>query len=66
MRHARDLAVRQKPLLRAYLSEQVRDQVAAGDVLAAQMWAQVAQVAMDQSPHLAFSFPRGGVRSVCG
>lgn len=60
LKQARDLAVRQKPLLRAYLSEQVRDQVAAGDVLAAQMWAQVAQVAMDEAPHLAFSFPEEG------
>ncbi len=57
---ARDLAVQQKPLLRAYLSEEVRDQVVAGDVLAAQMWAQVAQVAMDNSTNLAFSFPAEG------
>jgi spermidine/putrescine transport system substrate-binding protein len=57
---ARDLAVKQKPLLRAYLSEEVRDQVIAGDVLVAQMWAQVAQVAMDNSPNLAFSFPAEG------
>ena len=32
----------------------------AGDVLVAQMWAQVAQVAMDNSPDLAFCFPREG------
>ncbi len=57
---ARDLAVQQKPLLRAYLSEEVRDQVVAGDVLVAQMWAQVAQVAMDNAPDLAFSFPAEG------
>ncbi len=57
---ARDLAIQQKPLLRAYLSEEVRDQVVAGDVLVAQMWAQVAQVAMDNSPDLAFSFPAEG------
>lgn len=60
LKGARDLAIAQKPLLRAYLSEQVRDQVAAGDVLAAQMWAQVAQVAMDEAPSLAFSFPEEG------
>ncbi len=60
LRKARDLAVQQKPLLRAYLNEEVRDQVVAGDVLAAQMWAQVAQVAMDNSEHLAFAFPREG------
>jgi spermidine/putrescine transport system substrate-binding protein len=57
---ARDLAIRQKPLLRAYLNEEVRDQVIAGDVLVAQMWAQVAQVAMDNSPNLAFAFPTEG------
>ncbi len=60
LQQARDLAIQQKPLLRAYLSEQVRDQVAAGDVLAAQMWAQVAQVAMDEASQLDFSFPEEG------
>jgi spermidine/putrescine transport system substrate-binding protein len=60
LKAARDLAVHQKPLLRAYLNEEVRDQVAAGDVLAAQMWAQVAQVAMDNSNSLAFTFPAEG------
>jgi spermidine/putrescine transport system substrate-binding protein len=60
LRAARDLAVQQKPLLRAYLNEEVRDQVVAGDVLAAQMWAQVAQVAMDHASNLAFSFPAEG------
>lgn len=60
LKAARDLAIRQKPLLRAYLNEEVRDQVVAGDVLVAQMWAQVAQVAMDNSPKLAFSFPAEG------
>ncbi len=60
LRSARDLAIRQKPLLRAYLNEEVRDQVIAGDVLAAQMWAQVAQVAMDNSDELAFSYPSEG------
>jgi spermidine/putrescine transport system substrate-binding protein len=60
LKAARDLAVQEKPLLRAYLNEEVRDQVAAGDVLAAQMWAQVAQVAMDHASNLAFSFPTEG------
>jgi len=60
LKAARDLAIQQKPLLRAYLNEEVRDQVVAGDVLAAQMWAQVAQVAMDNSSDLAFAFPQEG------
>jgi spermidine/putrescine transport system substrate-binding protein len=57
---ARDLAIQQKPLLRAYLNEEVRDQVVAGDVLAAQMWAQVAQVAIDNAANVAFAFPSEG------
>lgn len=60
LKRARDLAVQQKPLLRAYMSEEVRDQVVAGDVLVAQMWAQVAQLAIDEQPALAFSFPSEG------
>ena len=60
LRKARDLAIQQKPLLRAYLNEEVRDQVVAGDVLVAQMWAQVSQVAMDNSANVAFSFPTEG------
>ena len=60
LKAARDLGVKQKPLLRAYLSEEVRDQVVAGDVLVAQMWAQVAQVAIDASDKLTFSFPAEG------
>jgi spermidine/putrescine transport system substrate-binding protein len=60
LRAARDLAVKQKPLLRAYLNEEVRDQVIAGDVLVAQMWAQVAQVAISSNTHLAFTFPSEG------
>ncbi len=60
LKQARDLAIQQKPLLRAYLNEEVRDQVVAGDVLVAQMWAQVAQVAMDNASNLAFSFPAEG------
>lgn len=65
LKQARDLAIRQKPLLRAYISEEVRDQVIAGDVLVAQMWAQVAQVAIDEQPALAFSFPREGFALYC-
>ena len=36
---ARQEALAQKPLLRAYLNAEVRDQAVAGDVLAAQAWA---------------------------
>ena len=40
-------AIRQKPLLRAYLNAEVRDQLVSGDVLAAHMWNTTAQQAMD-------------------
>jgi spermidine/putrescine transport system substrate-binding protein len=60
LKAARDLAIKQKPLLRAYLNEEVRDQVVAGDVLVAQMWAQVGQVAIDNAHGLAFAFPQEG------
>jgi spermidine/putrescine transport system substrate-binding protein len=53
-------AVRQKPLLRAYLNAEVRDQVVAGDVLAAQMWSTNAAQAIDAAPNLAFAYPLEG------
>ncbi len=53
-------AMVQKKLLRAYLNAEVRDQLVAGDVLAAQLWSTTAQQAMDSAPHLDFSFPREG------
>jgi spermidine/putrescine-binding protein len=43
------------------MNEEVRDQVVAGDVLVAQMWTQVAQVAMESAPNkLNFAYPREG------
>jgi len=57
---ARAAAIRQKPLLRAYLNAEVRDQVVAGDVLAAQLWTTTAQQAIDEAPGLAFCFPSEG------
>jgi spermidine/putrescine transport system substrate-binding protein len=60
LKAARDMAERQKPLLRAYLNEEVRDQVVAGDVLVAQMWGQVAEVAMESAPNLKFAYPSEG------
>jgi spermidine/putrescine transport system substrate-binding protein len=53
-------AVAQKPLLRAYLNAEVRDQLVAGDVLVAQLWATTAQQAMDASPRIGFAYPREG------
>ena len=53
---ARREALAQKPLLRAYLNAEVRDQAVAGDVLAAQAWAVTAAQAIAAAPgKLAFS-----------
>lgn len=57
---ARVQAVAQKPLLRAYINAEVRDQLIAGDVLAAQLWSTTAQQAMDESDKLAFCYPAEG------
>jgi spermidine/putrescine-binding protein len=58
---ARQEALAQKPLLRAYLNAEVRDQAAAGDVLAAQAWAVTAAQAIAAAPgKLAFAFPSDG------
>ncbi len=53
-------AVRQKPLLRAYLNAEVRDQLVSGDVLAAHMWNTTAQQAMDASQAIGFVYPEEG------
>jgi spermidine/putrescine transport system substrate-binding protein len=60
LKASRDMAEKQKPLLRAYLNEEVKDQVVAGDVLVAQMWGQVAAQAMEGAPKLRFSYPAEG------
>jgi spermidine/putrescine transport system substrate-binding protein len=58
---ARAEAIAQKRLLRAYLNAEVRDQLVAGDVLAAQLWATTAQQAIDAaSGGLAFVYPSEG------
>lgn len=53
-------AIAQKRLLRAYLNAEVRDQMVAGDVAAAQLWATTAQQAMDGEPALRFVYPAEG------
>jgi len=60
LRRAAKEAVDQKRMLRAYLNAEVRDQLVAGDVLAAQAWAITAQQAMDASPKLAYAHPKEG------
>ena len=53
-------AIRQKPLLRAYLNAEVRDQLVSGDVMAAHMWNTTAQQAMDSSSDVGFVYPSEG------
>jgi spermidine/putrescine transport system substrate-binding protein len=59
-------AVAQKPLLQAYLNAEVRDQIIAGDVSAAQAWAVTAAQAMAGAPgKLAFALPSEGFPRYC-
>jgi spermidine/putrescine transport system substrate-binding protein len=58
-------AVRQKPLLRAYLNAEVRDQLVSGDVLVAQAWSVTAAQAMASDPKLGFIFPHEGYPLYC-
>jgi spermidine/putrescine transport system substrate-binding protein len=60
LRAAQGEARRQKPLLRAYLNAEVRDQMVAGDLKACQLWATTAQQAIDAAPHLRFHYPEEG------
>jgi spermidine/putrescine transport system substrate-binding protein len=66
LRAAEREAMTQKPLLRAYLNAEVRDQLVSGDVLAAQLWSTTAQQAIDGAPgELAFAFPAEGFPFYC-
>jgi spermidine/putrescine transport system substrate-binding protein len=60
LERARRELLAQKPLVRAYLNVEARDQLAAGDLSACQMWATTAQLAMEESRGLAFVYPREG------
>src|SRR6185436_8706597 len=53
-------AMEQKQLLRAYLNAEARDQLVAGDITAAQLWATTSQQAIDAAPALAFVYPAEG------
>ncbi|MEQ1885568.1 MAG: spermidine/putrescine ABC transporter substrate-binding protein [Bryobacteraceae bacterium] len=58
---AKHEALLQKPLLRAYLNAEVRDQAVSGDVIAAQAWAvTAAQAITAASGKLGFSYPKEG------
>jgi spermidine/putrescine transport system substrate-binding protein len=62
---ARNQAVLQKPLLRAYLNAEVRDQLVSGDVLAAQIWSTTAAQAIHGNQDLAFVYPEEGYPLYC-
>ncbi len=60
MLRAQQQLLRQKPLVRAYLNAEARDQLVAGDLLAAQSWATTSAQAMEAAPHLDFLYPKEG------
>ena len=62
---ARGEAVRQKALLRAYMNAEVRDQLVAGDVLAAQLWSTTAAQAMHAASNIGFVYPAAGYPLYC-
>jgi len=65
LQRAKQEAMAQKKILRAYLNAEVRDQLVSGDVLAAQLWNTTAQQAMDAAPSLAFAYPTEGFPFYC-
>ena len=64
---ARREGIEQKKLLRAYINAEVRDQLVAGDVLAAQLWSTTTAQAIHAAPvsPIAFSYPREGYPLYC-
>jgi spermidine/putrescine transport system substrate-binding protein len=60
LRAAQKEAIEQKELLRAYINAEVRDQLIAGDVLAAQLWSTTSQQAIDESAQLGYAYPEEG------
>jgi spermidine/putrescine transport system substrate-binding protein len=62
---ARTEAISQKKLLRAYLNAEVRDQLVAGDVLAAQLWSTTSAQAMRSQSQLEFAYPEDGFPLYC-
>ncbi len=65
LRAAAQEAAAQKKLLRAYINAEVRDQLVAGDVLAAQLWSTTAAQAMRANGDLDFVYPAEGFPLYC-
>ena len=62
---ARTQAIAQKRLLRAYLNAEVRDQLVAGDVLAAQLWSTTTAQAIHSDAKIGFAYPAEGYPLYC-
>jgi spermidine/putrescine transport system substrate-binding protein len=65
LRSAQAEAIRQKQVLRAYLNADVRDQLVAGDVLAAQLWSTTTAQAIVGNTELRFAWPKEGFPLYC-
>jgi spermidine/putrescine transport system substrate-binding protein len=68
LERARGEAIAAKRYLRAYINAEVRDQLVAGDVLAAQLWSTTASQAMnakESESALAFAYPAEGFPIYC-
>lgn len=57
---AKDAAVALKRSVRAYINAEVKDQLVAGDVVAAQAWSTTGNQAMSASEDVRFAYPREG------
>ena len=60
LEQSRREAIAIKPYLRAYINAEVRDQLIAGDVIAAQAWSITAQSAINSNRALRFVYPAEG------
>ena len=58
LRKAQREIITQKPLVRAYISTEARDQMIAGDVLVAETFATTAQLAIDGNPNIVYVLPK--------
>ena len=65
LRHAQREIVAQKPLVRAYISTEARDQMVAGDVLIAETFATTAQLAIDGNAGLSYVLPKEAYAAYC-
>lgn len=60
IREAADLLIEQKPLVQAYVMDQIFDKLEAGEAAVGPYYAGDALLMMEENPDLAFIFPEGG------